>query len=752
MRKVLILLALFAGLLSFQLTIAQNPCYQNSSFRVVILGSSTAAGTGPSSSDSTWVNRYRKCLQALNPANEVINLAVGGFTTYRVMPNEFISPIGGRPALDTNRNITEALSRNPDVIIVNLPSNDRQFPMSEQLNNFDSLWRMSWNAGVPMYIATTQPLGTTSSATYQYQVHDSILATYGNYAIEFYDPLADTANVLLPAYNSGDNVHLNNAGHRVLWQQVMDKGIQDSFLTVSAFPDISADAIEPLFDASCADSLVGFRFKFSNLGSIASWSFDFEVQSTDTTGSDTYFSISPLAACSRDSFDFYLPVDQGGTMEISMTSIVFGDTFQMNDTARWQSEISPKPYLRGQLDTICVGSGILFYNQGGFGDTMLWYDRAVGGMPVAGGNSLSIPILNGDTTMYAELVNGPLVNLGDLATPYNVDRDWDGIMFDIVADVDLRLDSLAMRMEFINTYEVSILTKIGSYKGSEATAGDWSLWARDTADCPAPEALTVFNFPPIDIQAGDTLGVYFHTDQPNEDIVYTSAGAEQVHSDGQIKIISGTGITNTFGQAYFPRIVNAQAFYQYGVNYEGQCSSGRVAYTAIQEAVTVDLGTNVTAIEDSSVYISAPPGYASYRWIDCETRVVFSHSDSGLVIQGRALGDSFKVCLNVANFNGCGATDSIMLRWTIPNGISIIDDQDLIDIYPNPADQVLNVELEGGFEMDAIQIVDVSGRALIYREGSGSRVNLEVGHLARSYYVVEIESGGHRVARPFMKE
>ena len=53
---------------------------------VVVLGSSTAEGFGPSDADSTWVNRLRVALAAADPSLDVLNLAKGGYTTYHVLP------------------------------------------------------------------------------------------------------------------------------------------------------------------------------------------------------------------------------------------------------------------------------------------------------------------------------------------------------------------------------------------------------------------------------------------------------------------------------------------------------------------------------------------------------------------------------------------------------------------------------------------------------------------------------------------
>ena len=80
--------------------------------RIVVLGSSTAEGVGPLSPRAAWVVRYREYLQSLFPANEVINLASGGYNTYRVMPSDFVSG-PDRPNPDPNRNITKAVSLRP---------------------------------------------------------------------------------------------------------------------------------------------------------------------------------------------------------------------------------------------------------------------------------------------------------------------------------------------------------------------------------------------------------------------------------------------------------------------------------------------------------------------------------------------------------------------------------------------------------------------------------------------------------------
>ena len=120
---------------------------------IVVIGSSTAAGTGPSSPDSAWVNRYRKYLQAINPNNQVINLAIGGTTTYHIMPTWYTAPAGWR-ATNPNNNVTQAIQLGVDAIIVNMPSNDNDaannYGLNEQMTNFITIHNTADSLEIPV--------------------------------------------------------------------------------------------------------------------------------------------------------------------------------------------------------------------------------------------------------------------------------------------------------------------------------------------------------------------------------------------------------------------------------------------------------------------------------------------------------------------------------------------------------------------------------------------------------------------------
>ena len=217
--------------------------------RIVVLGSSTAAGTGVQDASNAWVNRYQAYLQTLDPTNQVINLAKGGYTTCAIMPTGTPDYNTGSNILsvDTERNIDKALSYEPGAIIINMPTNDvsNGIPVDTQMEHFKTVIDMAEAAGVKVWITTSQPhnFGEDYDGPYgdgkepdvwkqtardQFkELTEKILETYGERAIDFYTDIAteDGYSFIRPEYDSGDGVHLNDAAHAVLFEKVKEKNI-----------------------------------------------------------------------------------------------------------------------------------------------------------------------------------------------------------------------------------------------------------------------------------------------------------------------------------------------------------------------------------------------------------------------------------------------------------------------------------------------------------------------------------------------
>ena len=200
-------------------------------FHIVILGSSTAYGNGASKLSKAWAYLYRDSLQKINPDYIVDNLAIPGTTTYSAQADSYTPP-AGRPAPITGHNITTAIKMKADAIIVNFPSNDavQNFTLKEQKANFRRISNAAKRHNILIWIATPQPRNnlTAAQVNSQKKLFDWIENYYQGKSIDFYTGLASAKDSILYKYDSGDGIHVNDGGHRILYRRVLHEQIPDS--------------------------------------------------------------------------------------------------------------------------------------------------------------------------------------------------------------------------------------------------------------------------------------------------------------------------------------------------------------------------------------------------------------------------------------------------------------------------------------------------------------------------------------------
>ena len=190
---------------------------------VVVIGSSTAAGTGASSPATSWVGRITAAAAERCPQTKITNLGVGGYTTWQGMPAAASRP-AGRPASDAMHNVEAALALHPDLVMIFFPSNDAasSFPLSETMANQTALRDSVRTAGAADMIIGPFPRAFTDPGQIALMtgLRDQLPAIGASRYVALWDALAATDNMVQTQYAAGDGIHLNDAGHAVVAQLV----------------------------------------------------------------------------------------------------------------------------------------------------------------------------------------------------------------------------------------------------------------------------------------------------------------------------------------------------------------------------------------------------------------------------------------------------------------------------------------------------------------------------------------------------
>ncbi|MGH1335552.1 MAG: GDSL-type esterase/lipase family protein [Aureispira sp.] len=708
-----------------------NACGQDHPIHVVIIGSSTAAGTGPSTSDSTWVNRYRAYLQSINSQSQVTNLARGGTTTYHIMPSWFTAPIG-RPTTDTNRNVTRALALQPDAIIINMPSNDvaSNITLQEQLNNYSVMVATADSSSIPVWVCSTQPrnFGTAAQRGLQVAARDSIFTEYGVQSIDFWTGLATSTHFIEPIYDSGDGVHLNDAAHGILFSRVANKALPNLLADTALSEDFVALTLSNLPYNWCGDTVTTLQVVVGNLGtpSVLSSFLELSILDEITTTITTQSQVIPsMPTCGLDTLTFALNTSTG--VQYALEAYVLGSPVpNAGDTSNSLSiQTIGRPALQIQAAFQCTGDSNQIITQGASPtDQVYWYHQMSALSSIYTGNNLPVPPLGNDQIFYAQIARGPFHFFESLSTGASTNTNWNGVAFDIVATDSLTIDSLTTKLADVGLQTVNVYYRRGSHIGFLNSPTDWLLWDSIEVQVPTAGEFYILNVDPLSIPAGDTLGVYLHLQSPSARLSYSNNGQTISHSDAHLEVIGGSGVGHTFGTLYTPRNWAGTVHYHYGSNPDGSCQSSRLP-ALVEVHTAVDLGPDTTLTNGQSILLAPSGNYTSYQWSDGSSAPSIL-VDSSWGTMGQAL-----IYVTVTDNNGCSSIDSLQITFSNFTGM-FQPSVSSIQLHPNPSTGRLLLTQEQAFEAP-IQLVNAQG-IVVWKGTQDAQQVLTLEHLPKGIY------------------
>ena len=125
--------------------------------------------------------------------------------------------------------------------------------------------------------------------------------------------------------------------------------------------------------------------------------------------------------------------------------------------------------------------------------------------------------------------------------------------------------------------------------------------------------------------------------------------------------------------------------------------------------------------------------------LDTEWRQIGTNTIGNVVIENIRFRDSDGKLVVGTHGTGVYSTNITSIYDVFPDLVSINEaDKTPFSIYPNPANDVVNIDLEENKEWDRLQLIDVSGKVVIDKNITSNSITLNTSELDRGVYFINL--------------
>lgn len=192
-----------------------------------------------------------------------------------------------------------------------------------------------------------------------------------------------------------------------------------------------------------------------------------------------------------------------------------------------------------------------------------------------------------------------------------------------------------------------------------------------------------------------------------------------------------------------PYTLNGQTYTSSGV-YNQLYTSSQGCDSTVQLNLTINVpNINVTQSGNTLSSQAAPP--STYQWIKCNPYSIINGANSA----------NYTVTANgsyavIVDLNGCKDTSACKTYTNV--GINETYFGELTKIYPNPTDDLLNIEFTQSMKNLAIQITSITGQVLYSNQYPQiNKLEYQTAPLAKGIYIIRLSDGEHSSSIRFTK-
>jgi hypothetical protein len=145
-----------------------------------------------------------------------------------------------------------------------------------------------------------------------------------------------------------------------------------------------------------------------------------------------------------------------------------------------------------------------------------------------------------------------------------------------------------------------------------------------------------------------------------------------------------------------------------------------------------NLPNDTSACAGNTIVLDPGQGYDSYKWYNGDTTSTLAVDSTGIGIGGKWI--SVKI-----THNGCAISDSTLVLFKDCTGIKQSNLSKAMNIYPNPAANVVHIEVSQNYILRRIRVISIDGQVVLEKtEGDLHRISIN--DLSKGVYYLYIES------------
>ncbi len=213
---------------------------------------------------------------------------------------------------------------------------------------------------------------------------------------------------------------------------------------------------------------------------------------------------------------------------------------------------------------------------------------------------------------------------------------------------------------------------------------------------------------------------------------------------------SGTGICiDNAGKIYLSgetsSTVSISTLGSHQPNYAGSSDAFLAKFCIAPEPTVTPAGTSSTCVNNTYT-LTASPGYTAYLWNT-------GSSANPLSVTAGSLAGTFYYAVTVTDSDGCnGTSDSSTVIVNLCTDVSEYALNQNINIYPNPAKEVIRVECLGFSGECVLSIYDVLGKEIMRKDFYSAKQNIDISNVNPGMYFINFNFGSKNCIKKIIIE